>query len=303
MSTYSATPSTIEEVRSTIQDWFGNRSKEAKPWRGLSVKSTDTGLDVNISHSARHHLKIEIVERCLLFQVKQTRLNLNLEKFLVRSAYAGEKLCLRIEPDRAIEHRLLGSVLKQFNDTKHPAFCVRILRAVKDLENDLPSTRIDDATAAPTDRLVMLEALSSAPWVSQLADEDPIIAAKFRGLELRQEMLKKSGGILSSAKVAELLDVSRQAVDKRRTANQLLALTQGRRAYGYPAFQFQDGRTLDGLEAVLGHLSSLDPWMQLRFFTSPHDRLDHKTPIEALQSGRVKDVVRIASGYGEQGAV
>jgi hypothetical protein len=116
-------------------------------------------------------------------------------------------------------------------------------------------------------------------------------------------MLKTSGGVISSGKVAELLNVSRQAVDKRRAANQLLALTQGRRGYSYPTFQFEDGKTLNGLEEVLRNLRALDPWMQLRFFTSPHERLGNETPIDALRSGKVNDVVRAASGYGEQGAI
>ena len=301
MYTYSAKPSTIEELQTTIENWFATRYKEAKP--PLSLKSNRTGLNVFISHSAHHDLKVEITERCLLFQVKHTRLNLNLEKFLLRSAYEDDKLYLRIERDPELEHRLLVSILKQFRNTKHPAFCARILRAVKDLETDLTSTLIDEATAAPTDKLVMLEALSSAPWVSELAAQDPIVASKLRGLELRQEMLKKAEGVLSSEKVAELLNLSRQAVDKRRAANQLFALTQGRRGYSYPSFQFEDGKTLDGLEEVLRNLSALDPWMQLRFFINPHERLGNKTPIEALRSGRVNDVVRAASGYGEQGAM
>jgi hypothetical protein len=244
-----------------------------------------------------------MIERVLLFEVKHTRLNLDLEKFQVCSAYEGKNLRLSIKSDPHLEHRLLISVLKEFNKTKHPAFCVRILRAVKDLETDLTSASIDEATAAPTDQLVMLEAVSSAPWVSELAAEDPIVASKLRGFELRQEMLNKSGGVLSSGKVAELLNVSRQAVDKRRAANQLLALTQGRRGYSYPSFQFEEGKTLDGLEQVLKTLSALDPWMQLRFFTSPHERLGNENPIEALRSGRVNEVVKVASVYGEQGAM
>jgi biotin operon repressor len=178
-----------------------------------------------------------------------------------------------------------------------------VLRAVKDLDADLPSTLIDEATAAPTDKLVMVEAITSAPWVSELEDEDPIAAAKLRSFKLRQEMTQKAGGVLSSGKVAEMLGISRQAVDKRRVANQLLAVTQGRRGYSYPSFQFEDGTTLDGVEEVLSNLSAVDPWMQLNFFTTPHERLGNQTPIEALRSGRVVDVVRAASGYGEQGAM
>ncbi|HJX84625.1 MAG TPA: hypothetical protein VJ723_09800, partial [Candidatus Angelobacter sp.] len=162
---------------------------------------------------------------------------------------------------------------------------------------------IDEATAAPTDHLVMLEAVSSAPWVSELTSDDPLVAAKLRGLFRRQQMLKTSGGALTSEKVAEVLNISRQAVDKRRASNQLLALTQGRRGYSYPSFQFHEGKTLKGLEDVLKQLSALDPWMQLNFFTSPNERLDRSTPIEALRDRKVDDVVRVASGYGEQGAL
>src|ERR1700693_6127884 len=97
MSTYSAKPSTIEEVQSTIENWFGTRYKEANP--PFSLKSNQTGIDVFISHSARHDLKVQIIERCLLFQVKHTRLNLNLEGFLLSSAYEDERLRLRIERD------------------------------------------------------------------------------------------------------------------------------------------------------------------------------------------------------------
>jgi hypothetical protein len=304
MHTYSAEPNTLEEVQTTIEHWFdASYTEQAKPPCTVTRMSDESRLNVYIAHSAHCDLKVELLERCLLFQVKHTRLNLNLEKFSVYSAYEREKLCLRIEPDPELEHRVLVSTLKQFSKTKHPAFCVRMLRAVKGLETDLTATLIDEATAAPTDQLVMFEALSSAPWASELAAQDPIVASKLRGFDLRQEMLKKSGGVVSSGRVAELLNVTRQAVDKRRAANQLLALTQGRRGYSYPTFQFEDGKTLNGLEEVLRNLRALDPWMQLRFFTSPHERLGNETPIEVLRSGKVNDVVRAASGYGEQGAI
>lgn len=116
-------------------------------------------------------------------------------------------------------------------------------------------------------------------------------------------MLEVSGGALSSEQVAEVLGISRQAVDKRRSSNQLLALTQGRRGYSYPSFQFEDGKTIRGLEEVLAQLKSLDPWMQMVFFTSPNERLGRKTPIESLQKGLLEEVTRAASGYGEQGAL
>jgi len=122
-------------------------------------------------------------------------------------------------------------------------------------------------------------------------------------MKLCREMLETSGRPLTSEQVAKVLGISRQAVDKRRSGNQLLALTQGRRGYSYPSFQFDEGKTLKGLEVVLGKLCALDPWMQLNFFTTAHERLGGKTPIQALHKGLVEGVSSLASGYGEQGAL
>jgi hypothetical protein len=235
--------------------------------------------------------------------LKERRLNLNLDKFQIRTAYRYKNFCLDIDRDPALEYSFLTSTLRQFTTTKYPAFYTRVLRAVKSFEEDLTNDRIDEATAAPTDHLVMLEALSSAPWVAELVSDDSLVAAKLRGLELRQQMLETSGGALTSQQVSNVLGISRQAVDKRRSSNQLLALTQGRRGYRYPSFQFNEGKTIQGLEEVLEALKALDPWMQLNFFTSAHERLGGKTPIKALHDGLLEEVKSVASVYGEQGAL
>jgi hypothetical protein len=302
MLTVNAEPTSIDEIQTALSKWFGERRKGKEPACTFSRNSNDSGIDVFISHF-EDDFKVELIERCLLFQVKKTKLNLNLERFLISSAFAGESLCFKINEDPARNNRLLMTAFRQLSETKHPAFCTRILRVVAGLEDDLTTSLIEAATAAPTDQLVMLQALSSAPWVKELAINDPILEAKLRGLEVRQEMLKKSGGALTSEKVAEVLKISRQAVDKRRAANQLLALSQGRRGYSYPSFQFEDGKTLSGLDQVLAKLNALDPWMQLSFFTTPHERLSGKAPLDVLRKGQIEDVVSFASGYGEQGAI
>ena len=295
-------PDTIEQVQSDIQKWVGSRTKEKRLFFTFSRSPQKSTLRVLISHTSKD-FKFEMKERCVFFQMKERRLNLNLEKFLIRPEYHGKNFCLNIDRDPALEHRFLTSTLQQFTTTKYPAFYTRVLRAVKSLEDDLTNARIDEATAAPTDHLVMLEALSSAPWVAELISDDPLVAAKLRGLKLRQQMLATAGGALTSEQVADVLGISRQAVDKRRSSNQLLALTQGRRGYSYPSFQFDEGKTLKGLEEVLGNLGTLDPWMQLNFFTSAHERLGGKTSIKALRDGSVEEVKNMASGYGEQGAL
>ena len=98
------------------------------------------------------------------------------------------------------------------------------------------------------------------------------------------------------------MGITRQAVDKRRAQNQLVALTQGKRGYSYPCFQFEDGKTLRGLEVVLQELKAFDPWMQLAFFVNPNDRLSGITPSAALRTGNRSDVPRAARSYSEHGA-
>jgi len=230
-------------------------------------------------------------------------LKLNLDRFLVCTAIEGEHVCLNIEPAPEPEHRFLHQALREISETRHPAFQSRILRAFINLEEELPSTMLEQAAGAPTDFLVALEALSSAPGTSLLVDDDPLLAAKIRGLQRKRQMLDAAGGTLSSQEVAEVLGISRQAVDKRRAANQLLALTQGRRGYSYPRFQFEDGNTIEGLEEVLTRLAPLDPWMRMVFFTTPNERLDGQTPIEGLHKGLANEVTQAAGGYGEHGAL
>src|SRR5437588_1836065 len=300
MPTVSEHPETLDQVQETIQKWLGHFGEHEIPFT-FSRGAGSFYLRCFISHNWSD-LKLKMTQQWVLFEMKETCLKLNLDKFLVSTAVEGDRFCLNIESDPEPEHRFLNWALREIAETKYPAFQSRILRAFINLEESLPGTTIEQATGAPTDFLVALEALSSAPASSQLIADDPLLAARIRGLKRKKEMLEVSGGALSSEQVAEVLGISRQAVDKRRSSNQLLALTQGRRGYSYPSFQFEDGKTIRGLEEVLAQLKSLDPWMQMVFFTSPNERLGRKTPIESLQKGLLEKVTRAASGYGEQGA-
>lgn len=300
MLTYSEQPKTLDEIRASIQKHLGNPGGK-KPTYAFELPSNTSNRLCFVSF-ATNDLRYEMRQDLLQIIAKSWRLHLNLEPFSVRTEFAKDKFCLWIESHPDARHRHFSSVLRELTATKHPGFYTRILRAYQRLENDLPATLIDDATAAPTDYLVAVEALSAAPEITQLIADDPFIAAKFRGLKRKRQMLEAVGGALTSEQVAKVLGVSRQAVDKRRASKQLLALTQGRRGYSYPSFQFEDGRTIAGLEDVLGQLGNLDSWMQMVFFTTSNERLGEQTPLEKLKKGLVDEVKAVASGYGEQGA-
>jgi hypothetical protein len=290
----------LDEIQASIRKHLGDPGAK-KPSYSFDRPSKTSNRLCFVSH-ATSDVRYEIEPDLLQIVAKSWRLHLNLESFFVRTEFAKDKFCLWIESHPDADHRHFITVLRELTTTKHPAFYSRVLRAFRRLENDLPSTLIDDATAAPSDYLVAVEALTSASETTQLIVEDPFIAAKFRGLKRKQQMLETAGGALTSEQVAEILGISRQAVDKRRAATQLLALTQGRRGYSYPSFQFEDGRPITGLEEVLAELKELDPWMQMVFFTSPNERLGDKTPLERLKKGLVSEVRAAATGFGEQGA-
>jgi hypothetical protein len=294
-------PETLDQIQSSIVAWFGNVSKGKNiPVSFSRTPKSPTRLCFVSTFS--DDFKLELNEQCILFQVKSHRLSVYLDNFTVQTAFEDKKLCLNIKLHPRPQHRFLDSALREVAETKYPAFVSRVLRVLKSLEEDLSNARIDEATAAPTDYLVILDALSASPMARRLVSDDPFAAAKLRGLKRKQQMVEEAGGTMSSEQVSDVLGLSRQAVDKRRASNQLLALTQGKRGYSYPSFQFDDGKTLKGLEQVLQELKSLDPWMQLSFFSSPNDRLNGETPIKALRSGNLNEVVRAAGGYGEQGA-
>src|SRR5438128_1031345 len=303
MSTVSDTvhPSTLDQIQASILDWFAGVSKgvelpirfshPSKPSNRLCLFSTPTA-----------DFKVGIDQRTILLQVKRHRLSVVLDQFDVRTEFEDRRVCFQIEPHPKPEHRFLDLALREVAETKHPAFVSRLLRVVTNLEKELPQGRINEAIAAPTDYLVFLNALSASPLASESVADDPLAAAKFRGLERKRQLVEASGGVLSAQGVAELLGITRQAVDKRRAQNQLVALTQGRRGYSYPWFQFEDGKTLPGLEEALQELKSFDPWMQLDFFVNRNDRLSGITPVAAVRVGNQSEVLRAARSYGEHGA-
>jgi hypothetical protein len=137
----------------------------------------------------------------------------------------------------------------------------------------LSEKAIANATEAPTDLAVLLRALSSPELLEDLKKADPLAPG-----------------------------VSRQMIDRKRQHGKLLAVSTGRHGYRYPAWQFEPSGVLPGLEDALSVLAPFDSWMQVAFFVSPNERLQGKTPIEALKAGDLEAVLEAGAVYGEHGA-
>ncbi|ODS51866.1 MAG: hypothetical protein ABS36_19020 [Acidobacteria bacterium SCN 69-37] len=167
-------------------------------------------------------------------------------------------------------------------DTLNDALLVRAQRALLQAAGEADERVAADAVSAPSDALVLLRLLEQPEVLDALRAADSLAPARVRGIGARLQLIELAGGLLSVAEVAAVLDLTRQAIEKRRRAGRLLAVSLGRRGYRYPAFQFVDGQTLPGLERVLAVLGSRDAWTQMHFFVNRRPDLGDRSPAEVL---------------------
>jgi hypothetical protein len=177
-------------------------------------------------------------------------------------------------------------------------FFQRSLRAIEELQT-MDEKKLAQAVQAPTDFSVLVAALNTEEALANIRTCDPLARARVRGFQAKRDLIEAEGGSLSSTEAAKLLQMTRQAIDKRRNEGRLLALELGRKGFRYPVWQFG----LAGLEAVLEALRGRDPWEQVTFFLNPSPLLEDRTPLDVLREERdLDDVLRAASVYGRQGA-
>jgi hypothetical protein len=292
-------PNSVEEIRKAFSDWTHRRrvlcshihfSKPSRSEDRLIMRS-----------QLRQNERLSFENNLLSCEFAGEKLDLDLGRFDVKAGVDGHVLTFEFKASQSVG-RPFRAKLSAIQRTKHPIFVSRALSALVEFEEELPRERIDEASAAPSNYMVLYEALTASSVVTHLASNDPFATARLRGVEQQSRLLEQSGGVLGVDEAADLLGLSRQAVDKRRRKGQLIGLTRGKRGYAYPVWQFEGGTTLRGLEQVLAALRDQDPWMQLTFFVNRNDRLERRSPLEALRSGDLDDVLQAAHSYGEHGA-
>ena len=179
----------------------------------------------------------------------------------------------------------------------------RGIRGLVSLVLAMEPTVIRSAVSEARDLGVLLKALESKAGLKLITAEDPLAAARLRGLQMKLELLERAGGALQPSEVAGLLRMSRQAVGKRRRNGKLLAVVTGRRGFEYPACQFGDGGVVPGLAEVLAAFDDdVDSWMRLSFLVSPLGSLGGDAPLDLLRLGEIEPVVHLARSVGEHGA-
>jgi hypothetical protein len=181
----------------------------------------------------------------------------------------------------------------------------RAMRAVTRAFDALDRDGLSRIAAEEADAEVLLGLLSSSSLMEALEEADPLAEARLRGVAEQRRLLGEAGGAVGATEAAEILGVSRQAVDARRKKGRLLAVATGRHGWRYPRCQFDEGSedgVVRGLERVLGAVEDEGGWMRLAFLLSPEERLGGRRPLDALRAGEVEAVVEEALSYGEHGA-
>lgn len=104
------------------------------------------------------------------------------------------------------------------------------------------------------------------------------------------------GPAYSTAQVARLLGVTKQAVAKRRG---LLRLEQRNGTTAYPVLQFDGEHVRPGIETVVQALADhvATPWTIASWLTSRQVRFDGLRPIDLLERGDVTATVEAARQF------
>jgi hypothetical protein len=188
-------------------------------------------------------------------------------------------------------------------DAVRKVFLERAFEAIIEITQTLPSSALEETVAAGNNVLVLLKALQSPEILPELERYEPLASPYLKGVEAQRELIKKAGGLMTSEEVANILGLTRQAVDKRRQSNKLIAIPQGQHGFGYPACQFDSRGPLHGLEEMLNSLQVSDGWMQLTYLLSCNADLENRSPLELLREGRNSAVAEAAGKFGEHGAL
>jgi hypothetical protein len=184
------------------------------------------------------------------------------------------------------------------------AFLKRALDVVARIAAQADLKLLADALAASTGVGALARVLGETDAIgTSVVDLDPLAPLAARNAEHRIETLAAAGGALSSTEVARQLGISRQAVEKRRRAQALLAVRRGG-DWRYPRCQFDEatGEVVAYLPKLLAAFGKTSPWVVLDFLLSPDEALGEVTPLQALRSGgmtpALERLARIEQGDG-----
>lgn len=118
---------------------------------------------------------------------------------------------------------------------------------------------------------------------------------------IKKRLITEAGGAVDpETACARLGGISPDALEERRGRLEVLAVTlEGRTLY--PMFQFLEGQIMPHLREVLQAFEGASSWTMLGVLLDPSDALSGATPVDELLSGRYKDAMEVAAGWGNTG--
>lgn len=178
------------------------------------------------------------------------------------------------------------------------AFLERSSRALERMVESVTIENLAEALAAPTDIGGMAFLLSEIGALQpQCIELDPLSDLRARGAFMKHAMIREAGGAYSTSQVADLLGISRQAVQQRARRGTLLAFTLGNNDRYYPAIQFDEHGVVAGLEQVLNRFNVTDPWTKLSVLLDTDEFLGGRRVIDALRDGDLEKVLRVVESF------
>jgi hypothetical protein len=171
------------------------------------------------------------------------------------------------------------------------ALLKRIVVGLERVSGEMTDEMALDALEAPTDLGAIARLLSDPRLDDPALSIDPMTSVLARSLEHRHLLRRRIEPTLAAAEAAQVLGISRQAVDKRRAASRLLAVRIGG-DWRYPEFQFDGQAVLPGFERLMESFEGRDPWSIADSLTAEDEALDGRSLIEALRAGDVESVDR-----------
>ena len=147
------------------------------------------------------------------------------------------------------------------------------------------------------------ERLEGARGLQLLTDEEAMELGRRGAREALAPLLWKdlAGETFDTTQVIDLLDVTRQAINKRVRNGTLLALP-GKRTTHFPVWQFDfDRREIrpvvkDVLQIFTAALGEVDPYVVTSWANSPqHEELEGLSPLDWITKGADEKMLRVSA--------
>jgi hypothetical protein len=209
---------------------------------------------------------------------------------LTTAAAEGIRTIDRIGDATGLVARLLGVAAAATTGQPAP-----ILLSLEVLEHQLDSMALNTHFKAPVREHGNAREATKATSNGQFVTNDPTRLAMERG-ELRLVKWIKDGTLIDGKPLAEAWDITRQGLDKARERGEVFSVrVKGRHYYPTEAIHFKR----NDLAEINRALGDIDPASKLIFLRRKHGALGGCTPADAVDKGKLMDVVRLAKDWAD----